>query len=960
MKTRFFKGAFIGFGTVFAIALPLLSVARANASLINDHLHVQTYKVINNEDHSPEAAEYFKSDYSSLEEVKTAGQKLAAKVEESGLVLLKNDGNALPLKMSNPKVSLFGDGARAFNYTPSLSGGSVDITQYKNLRQSLEAEGCQVNGALWDYYAAHNVGGRTNSVSGLVKTYRINETPWSNIKTANEATFSEYGDAAIVVLTRDSGEGFDLTTKGSDGRGGSYLGLSQEESDLLKGLTSLKKENVFSRIVVLLNSSCPIELHFLDEADIDVDSILWIGNAGGFGLEAVAKALVGKVNPSGKLSDTYVKDAFSSPAMTSWAYSDSGVFAQEYSGSSTFELASVSKYYGVYVEGIYVGYRYYETRYADKVAASPKVGDFHYDNVVAYPFGHGLSYTDFQYSNFQVAENPAEKCFVVGLTVRNNGSVPGREVVQVYGQKPYQLGGLEKSAIELMGFAKTPLLGPNETANVSIKVGKEQFKSYDNLNAKTFVLDAGDYYLSVGKNAHDALNNILGAQGRGVGDPSFASLAFHQNERDASTYSKSKHTGKTITNQLDDVDINFYSGRGENSVVYVSRADWEGTFPKSKVVLSVNQQMAKDLQSHKEIAEEEGMKEIVYASGEQNRLINLRGAPFDSELWDKLLNQMTYEEQSLLLTNGAFGTSTIDSIGLMETKASDGPNFITSTQTNVSLSSEGIWASSFDEELLGEIGDYLAEDARINKKDTLYAPGINIHRTPFIGRSHEYFSEDPFLSAVSAMNQIRAMEKKGVIPTTKHFAFNDEDSARNGICIWLNEQAAREIYLLPFEYAMGKEYANGHGCMSSFNRAGCLWVGASNALQNTIARGEWGFEGYYVTDMAASNGKLYMTLDDGIMAGTDLFLSSGSKTELKPYKGSLTFKNKVREATHRLLYVIANYSCAMNGVTADSVIVPITPWWDNLLVGLSIGSASLLALSAGAFLFFSFKRPKGI
>lgn len=945
MNSKLFKRLFLGFGTTIAILIPGLAVARANGAMINHALNITAYKVVDIGETDPEASQYYKSDYNSLEEVKAAGEKLVSEIEAGGLVLLKNDNSALPLSESTPKVSLFGYGSMAFNYTPSLSGGSVDVSAYKTLKQALEGVNCEVNNNLWDYYVSKkNSYGRKNSVSGLVKTYTINEIPWEDVKNINEGTFASYGDAAIVTITRDSGEGFDLTTKGSDGRNGTYLGLSNEEINLLKGLTALKQTNTFKRIIVLLNSSCPIELNFLDDSSIDVDSILWIGNAGGFGLEAVAKALTGQINPSGKLSDTYVKDVLSSPAMASWSATDTGVFAQEYSNASEYSLNSTSKYYGVYVEGIYVGYRYYETRYEDVILNRANVGTFDYNNQVAYPFGHGLSYSTFTYSGFKVTEASDHKSFNVEVTVTNEGTKAGREVVQVYGQKPYVAGGLEKASIELMGYAKTKELAAGANEKVTINVKKEQFKSYDNLTNKTYILDAGDYYLSVGKDAHDALNNVLAKKGKSVGNASFAAIAFNQSALDNTTYAKSE-TGKVVTNQLDLMDINLYANKGDNSVTYVSRNNWAGTYPTTKVTLSVNDNMVTDLASHKEIKEEEGVPTYTYKSGEQNTLINMRGLPFDHELWDKLLDQMTYEEQALLISNGAFGTTSIDSVSLPATKASDGPNFITSTKTNVALPSEGIWASAFDPELLVKIGDFLAEDARINGIDTLYAPGINIHRTPFIGRSHEYFSEDPYLTGISVMNEVQGMEKKGVVSVIKHYAFNDEDSARNGICVWLNEQAAREIYLAPFEYAIGKNYGNAHGCMSGFNRAGTNWVGASNALQNVIAREEWGFEGYFITDMASSNGALYMTYDDGIMAGTDIYLGSGSKTALKDYKGSLTFKKKVREAAHRILYVQVNCSCAMNGISASSKIVTLTPWWDTLLTSLMIASGVIAGLS---------------
>ena len=957
MNPKLLKRLFLGFGTAFAVLIPGLQVARANGKLINHHLNIQDYKEIKNEATDPESTNYFKSSYFSLEEVTAAGEKLAKEVEANGLVLLKNDNNALPLSMPAPKVSVFGSGAVGINYTPSMSGGSVDTTKYKNFKQALEASGCSVNADLWNYYVA-NGGKRSNSVDGLVKTYMINETSWDSVKSANAASFSQYGDAAIVVLTRDSGEGFDVSSKGSDGRNGMYLGLSDEEINLLKGLTELKKAGIFKRVVVLLNSSCPIELNFLNDSDIDVDSIMWTGNVGGFGLDAVSEALVGKVNPSGKLSDTYVKDALSSPAMASWAMTDTGIFAQEYPSAKSFELNNTNKYYGAYVEGIYVGYRYYETRYEDFMLNKSNVGSFNYDDTVAYSFGHGLSYTTFEYSDFKMTENAKNKSFDIEVKVTNTGNVAGRETVQIYGQKPYIEGGLEKASVELMGFAKTKELKKNESEMVKISVKKEQFKSYDNVINKTYILDAGDYYLTAGRSAHDAVNNILSKKGKSVGNDKLVTVAFHQNELDKTTYPKSSATGKEITNQLDSYDINNSKNKGSNSVTYVSRGNWDGTFPKGKVSLDVNAEMAKDLASHKEIVENPEAKDPTYHSGEAGKLISLRGLSYDHELWDKLLNQLTYEEQAYLITNGAFGTVSLDTIALKGSKASDGPNFLTSTKTNVALPSEGIWASTFDVDLVKSVGDYLAEDARINGIDTLYGPGINIHRTPFIGRSNEYFSEDPFLTGICGMNEIQGLENKGVVAVVKHLAFNDEDSARNGISIWLNEQAAREIYLLPFEYSVGKNYGNGHGCMSGFNRAGCDWVGASNALQNVILREEFGYEGYFITDMASSNGALYMTFDDGIMAGTNIYLGSGSKTALKAYKSSLTFKNAVREATHRILYVLVNHSCIMSGIASDTIFVPITPWWDTTLVSLIIASGVVATASLGLAVFFTLRKKE--
>ena len=327
-----------------------------------------------------------------------------------------------------------------------------------------------------------------------------------------------------------------------------------------------------------------------------------------------------------------------------------------------------------------------------------------------------------------------------------------------------------------------------------------------------------------------------------------------------------------------------------------------------------------------------------------SQLIALRGLPYDHSAWDILLDQLTYEEQALLISNAAFGTSTLDSIALKESKASDGPTAVSDSVTSISFPSEGIWASSWDTELIRKIGDLLAEDARMNGVDTMYAPGINIHRTPFGGRAHEYFSEDPFLTAQAAMAEIAGMQQKGVVAVLKHYAFNDEEAARNGICVWLNEQAAREIYLLPFEYAMRPSVGSALGAMSSFNRAGTLWTGASSALQIALARGEWDFQGYFITDMASSNGALFMTYDDGVFNGTDLFLGSGSKTALKEWKSSIPFRQRVREAVHRVLYVTVNHSAVMNGVSPTSQVIPVMPWWQMALLAALILSAVLSAV----------------
>lgn len=957
MLKKLSKIVFVVCATLLCVLIAGYDVALANATIINNALHAKTYKEVSIGSSENIDSEYFKSDYTDKNDYIKDVSEFCRKLESEGLVLLTNENNALPLP-AKAKVSFFAQGSVTLNYGSSGSS-ATDTDTYGSLKDAFESKDFSVNADLWQWYKSRTNNLRKNTVEGLVKTYTVNESEWSDVRAVNSENFANYGDAAIVTLSRDSGEGFDVSTRGSDGIDGSYLSLTRQEEDLLKGLTSLKASGIFERIIVLLNSAVPIQLDFLFDSGIKIDACLWVGNVGMTGALGIADVFAGDVNPSGRLTDTFCRDNFSSPAMASWILNNNGIFSQEYGNAAQYNLNSSQKHYGVYVEGIYVGYRYYETRYEDYVTGKDKSGEYDYSEV-AFPFGHGLSYTSFSYGDFTVTEND-EKSFNVSVKVTNTGNKAGREVVQIYLQKPYIQGGVEKASVELVGFTKTGELAAGKDETVNITVNKEVFKSYDALTAKTYVMDAGKYYLAAGTDAHDALNNLLALKGfspentenrmTAAGNKDLAAVALQLEGTDTVTYSKSVETGVKITNQFDFADINLYENRGSNKVNYLSRSDWQGTWPKGKVELNVaSTAMMQDLSSHKKIQEDNAQKPPEYNVQSGSLLITLRGLDYDHEAWDKLLNQLTYEEMALLISNAAFGTSTLDSISLKETKASDGPTAVTGSVTGTSFPSEGIWASTFDTEMIEKVGDLLAEDARLNGVDTMYAPGMNIHRTPFGGRAHEYFSEDPYLTATAAIAEVSGMKKKGVIGVLKHFAFNDEESARNGICIWLNEQSAREIYLLPFEYAMRPSMGGAIGAMSSFNRAGTLWTGASRALQMTVSREEWNYQGYFITDMASSNGALFMTYDDGIFNGTDLFLGSGSKTALKEWKNSVAFKNRVREATHRVLYVTVNYCAAMNGVTPNKRYVSITPWWQVTLI-VAIVVVGVAALS-GLIIYF--------
>lgn len=389
--------------------------------------------------------------------------------------------------------------------------------------------------------------------------------------------------------------------------------------------------------------------------------------------------------------------------------------------------------------------------------------------------------------------------------------------------------------------------------------------------------------------------------------------------------------------------------------MYVSRSDWEGTWPVKAVEFELNDELLSDLGSNKEILEDETLAMPKYGQEGSLTAAMLRGEPYDSDKWEQLLEQMTFSEQALLVSDGSFSTHAVASVGIGGSYEQDGPTGVVRSVTGLSFPSEGIWTSSFNTELAEKVGDALGEDARINDIQGIYLPGINIHRSPYGGRTHEYFSEDTLLTGLICEAEISGVQEKGVIAHVKHFIFNDEEAQRNGIGIWLNEQSAREIYLRPWEYAVNPSRGNAHAVMTSFKRAGTLWTSASENLIENILRGEFGFDGYVITDMASSNAALFMTYVDGFMNGTDLFLGSGSESALDQYRSSVTFANKIRESVHHLLYALCNYSAVMDGVSNSLQFVSVRPWWSTAIYA-SIAVCTAALVLSGLLLILSIRK----
>ena len=886
------------------------------------------------------SAQYYQSDFASDDERVAYGKKLSESVEAEGATLLKNEGEALPLA-SGAKVSLVGNASTNPVYGGTGSAG-LDTSEVKTFKQALEDDGFQVNGTLWDFYTTgagkeYSRKAPSGMVATAEDTYSANEVPVSAYGDAEWDSLADYGDAAVMVVSRVGGEGADLPSDTKDAESAGYLGLDNNERDMLKKLKELKEAGKVKRIVVLLNSSNSIQLDFLSNPAYDVDAVLWTGGMGGQGISAVADILAGKVNPSGRLADTFLADNTTSPAMAnfgSWDYANA-------------EEAGLDKYNGNYViyqEGIYVGYRYYETRYEDFVTGSGNAGAYDYASDVAFPFGAGLSYTTFAYSGFNVTYDAANDVYKVNVTVTNTGKTAGKHTVEVFAQSPYtdydRANDVEKSAVQLAGFAKTDELAPGASEAVTVSVAGSDLASYDAEGAKTYILDAGDYRLTVAADAHAAANNFLAAKGYTPANTSGrmdatgdAALVHTWNNPtlDTTTYSVSAKTGNKITNQFDDAEINNYEGASEDGVTYLSRSDWEGTFPREVVKLTATEALVKELAYSRY---SEGNYDGEYADatmptlGAKNgiKAIELRGKSYDDPLWDELLDQLTAEDMAYLLGSAFHYTQPIESIDLTGTRDENGPTGLTTTLfggkatavKTMGLPSEDVMGATYNTELMNDVGRVIGNDCIAAGVSMLYGPGANIHRTSYSGRNFEYFSEDGFLSGKLLAAECAGIESKGAKVLIKHFALNDQELDRSGISVWSNEQATREVYLKAFEAAFTE--ANANGVMSSYSRVGPHWNGADYGIISGVLRGEWGCQGAIITDNSALNNH-WMDGPDSVLAGADLFdsMTEIEYDQLLKYTKDPVVVSAMRDASHRVVYSVVN-SLGVNGMDENSTV----------------------------------------
>lgn len=876
---------------------------------------------LKNEDAS---AQYFTSDFETAEEMTEYGIEICKQVEAEGAALLLNENNALPLAAGS-KVSCFSGSSVNLVYGGTGSG-NIDASTADTLKSALEGAGMEVNGSLWDFYNSEEAAPYARFDGDFTSSAKVGEVPWDAYPQEVLDSVASYGDAAIVTLSRVGGEGADLEYADTN-----YLALNEDEKDMMANLASMKADGTIGKIIVLINTANPLQVDFLKNNEYGVDACLWIGDVGISGINAVAEILAGTINPSGSLVDTYCYDNYSAPAMANFV-------PTTYEGYEEGIIPDNAKSYMIYQEGIYVGYKYYETRYEDYVMGTGNAGSYAYGDEVAFPFGYGLSYTEFAYSDMEVNYNAANDQFEVKVTVTNTGDTySGKETVQVYSQSPYTTydveNKVEKPSVALCGFAKTDILAPGESQDVTVIVEKRDLASFDAYGAGTYILDEGDYYLTVATDAHNAVNNTLAAKGYTTetsegrmdadGDAALA-YKWTQDSFDATTYSTSVN-GTQITAQLTQSDLNLYEGNGGQSVTYLTRNDWMGTYPTEITQLALTEQLIKNLQDIQyDPADYEAVEMPTLGADNGLKLIDMYGKEYDDPDWEKLLDQLTFDEMVSMIGDSFHWTMPMESVQAPGTREENGPQGLTAsllgsdkTQLKATaFTSEDVMAATFNVDLMTEVGKVIGNNCLHANIACLYGPGNNIHRTPYGGRNFEYYSEDGFLSGKISQYEVAAIQAKGVDVVMKHFALNDCEQDRIGLGVWLGEQAAREIYLKAFQAPF--EYGDANGVMMAYTRWGTQWSGANKGLVTGIMRNEWGSNGKSITDNVLTT---YVNGVDGILAGTSYYdAMMPYVTKLLPqYKNDPVIVSAMKEACHHNLYALVN-SCGINGLGKDTIV----------------------------------------
>ncbi|HHT67150.1 MAG TPA: hypothetical protein GX010_02875 [Erysipelotrichaceae bacterium] len=899
---------------------------------------------------------YFKSDYQNRQEMYDALKEYNINAQIEGSVLLKNENNALPLKETD-KVTLFGNASvNAVHH--GGSGGPVAANRV-SLLNAIKESGFSVN----------------ETVANAIKGANFKRDKFGNIGevavstyTGTEASFNNYNNAAIIVLSRYGGEEGDLNhgLQGNWENGPQIreLALHDEEKDLL----NLVKNASFEKRIVVINSGYAMELEELK--NYNIDSVLWIGNPGSYGMYGVAKILFGQADPSGRMTDTFATNSLSSAAMQNAGH---------------FKFTNLNGLYKdtylIYAEGIYVGYKYYETRYNDcilnqynadnnKGIYNSQNNRWNYADEVTYSFGDGFSYSSFTQELISIEWNKQTHEVTAEVKVTNNGSDnysgKSRDVVQLYVQLPYAPTQAEKPAIQLVDFEKTSELVKNESEVIALKFSDYIFATYDEKATNgadaskkgCYTFDAGDYYFALGNGAHDALNNVLAKQGKvGLYDADGQLVTGDANKvhieqllaLDNVTYATSPYTGAVVSNLFQDRDINsFY----ENDVVtYLTRSDWN-TFPRAFTDIEATNEIKHLMENslYQKPSDAPDISSFKYKVDNGIEFIEMRDVPFDDdERWESFIDQLAVSELTQIVGD-KMAMDKINSISFPAYSGGDGPD---GHQTSAVLYvNQIVAASTFSKESLLNRGKFFGEESLYLGFKHIYAPGANIHRTPYSGRNFEYYSEDATMSYICSKAQEQGMVEKGLAGMIKHFAGNDQETNRHGVATFMSEQAYRQGPLKGFEGAL----ANGSlGTMTAYNRIGCIPTAADYQTMTLVLRNEWGFKGINMTDSSKDSAS-YMYTADCLYAGTNQFnndagrVSEATKFLTRDKDGFMW--QKLRETAKYYLYAMSR-SNLINGLAKGVKVIDFTPWWKPAAITIDIVLGVIGLGCAGAYVYLN-------
>lgn len=873
------------------------------------------------------------------EETIGTSQQTVEDVMNEGIVLLENDGT-LPLD-STANLNVFGWASTNPVYGGTGSG-TVDASTAVSLLSGLENAGFSLNQELSDFYTAYR-SDRPEITINNGQDWTLPEPTADSYTDEMLENARAFSDTALIVFSRPGGEGADLPndmgavldgsynqgTKYTNASyqnngdyadfeaGSTYLELSRTERDLVDLVTAN-----FEKVIIVYNGSNPLELGWTEDYE-QIRGVLVCSSPGATGFNSLGNILSGAVNPSGKTVDTWLRDVSLSPTSQNvghFAYDNVQEITQ--AAKAHWERADGVVSFVNYVEGIYVGYRFYETAYAE---ALENGFAFDYDETVMYPFGYGLSYTTFT----QELGEPTitDTTVTVDVTVTNTGSVAGKDVVELYYTPPYTNGGIEKSEVNLAAFGKTSELAPNQSEVITLSFDLEDMASFDTYGTGCYVLEAGTYTVSLRTDAHTVVDSF---------DFTLASTIVYDEDN--------LHNGDLT---VADSKLGF----AEGEVTYLSRADGFANYAQAVAAPSsyslpdgyeVTGAGTYDVYQYNNDAD------VMPTTGADNglELVDLRGLDYDDPLWDQLLDQMTISEMVDLIAYGGYGTVEAPSVGKIATLDADGPAGVNSSVTasyGMGYCGEISLAQTWNTDLAYEYAYNMLQEFIEFGFNGWYAPSMNMHRSPFGGRNFEYYSEDSLLSAEMAVAECQAAYDHDVYPYIKHFAFNEQEINRNGmLCTWLTEQSAREIYLKPFEACVKASNGNTLAVMSSYNYVGTTWAGACSALLNDILRGEWGFQGMVLTDYFGNYG--YMDADKAIRGGSDAMLGTAGNDAILTDQTSATSVLAMRNACHNILYTVANSRAYSPEVYMEATAMP--AWQVTVFVVDGVLAAILIVLEA--------------